>query len=128
MVVRPDPAGKVAADPLSKRQLQAQSSRTRKRRMRVHVFDACRRFSWQPRSVEIVDIRHVGIEDVEQLEYHTCPGRDAIADLSIPKRSAVRVDTGVLNEGARTKMTDAQAAEQRLCRLHRHTRGNDSIE
>src|SRR5262245_636996 len=48
--------------------LQLEPRRPRQRRVRMNVFDAGDRLTLQPRAVEVVDVGHVRIEDVEQLK------------------------------------------------------------
>ena len=63
--------------PSSERQLKAEPRGSRQRGMRVDIIDAFIGFTRQARSIEVIDIRNVGVEDIEDLDDHACLARTA---------------------------------------------------
>ncbi len=64
-----------------------------------------------------VRFRDVRVEDVERLQHEAGLVRQSVADLAIPDRRALRSDAPILNEWARTEMTNAKASKCRLAGL-----------
>src|SRR5262245_59602649 len=96
--------------------------------MKVDIFDSGQWLTGEPRGVEVVDVGHLGVEDVEHLEHLPRPRRQAITSFTIPDRRTVRGCAGVLDQRTRPEMTTAKAAKERLARLERHACRDDPIE
>ena len=88
--------------------------------MRVDIIDAFINFTRQARCVEVIDIRRVGVEDVEDFEDDARLAGQPLPGLSVPQRRALRHHARIFDQRARTEMTHAQTAEHGLARLHRH--------
>ena len=96
--------------------------------MRVDVLNTVRRLAGQTRRVEVVDVGDLGVEEVERLQHETRLVRKPISNFAIPDRGALRGDTPILDERPRAKMTDAEAAEERLSWLDRQARRDHAVQ
>ena len=80
------------------------------------------------RSVEVVDVRDVGVEDVEGLQHQAGFAGQSIAGFPIPQGRVPGAHAGVFDQRARAEMAYAKAAEYRLPRFDSQTRGNHAIQ
>jgi hypothetical protein len=82
--------------------------------MQVYVVDTLSGLSGKTRRVEVVDVRHFSVKDIEHFEHDTCLIRKSISRFPIPQRRAPGLNAGVFDERARTEMANAKAAENRV--------------
>ena len=88
----------------------------------MDVFNALFRLVRQTRGVEVIDVGHLCVKQVERFQYETRLAREPVANLAIPDGRAVRRDGRIFDQRPRTKMANSNAAEQRLSRLERQAR------
>jgi hypothetical protein len=117
-----------SAPSASKRELDTDPRRPRESRMCVNVLHTVSRLAGQARCVEVVNVRDVGVEDVERLQYEAGIVRQPIGHLAIPERRALRVNAPVLDERARSEMRNAKASKYRPASLERHTGRDHSVQ
>src|SRR5687767_9128764 len=96
--------------------------------MQMDVLDAFRGFAIEPRRIEVVDIRHVGVQEVEALERETHTVGEPISNLAIPDGRGIRRDAGVLDEGPWAEVAKPDAAEYRVLRLRGDRTRYDTVE
>jgi len=84
----------------------------------MDIVDAFIGFARQPRSVEVVDIGHLGVEQVVAFDHDASAARDAIADLAVPERRRVRSHAVVFDERPRAEVAQAETPEHRSLGLH----------
>ena len=96
--------------------------------MRVQVVHPAVRLPAQARRVEVVDVRDVGVEQVERFERHAGALVDVDADLAVPDRRRFGRHAVVLDQRARAEVTQANAAEDAFRRLHRQGARDDPVE
>src|SRR5438477_4297996 len=80
--------------------------------MEMHVLDAARRLAGKTRGVEVVDVAHCCVEDVEQVGVEPQTRRDGVADAGIDRVRRLRADGVVFDERARTEVAVAQFARE----------------
>src|SRR5688572_2510686 len=66
----------------------------------------------QLRLEEVVDVRHLRVEEVEAFDEQPHTLRELVADLAVDDRRLLRLDAGVLDERPRAEVTEPQAAER----------------
>src|SRR5262245_11381733 len=96
--------------------------------MEVDVVHSVDWLARQAGRVEVVDVRHLRVEDIERLEHESRFCTQAITDLTVPKRGALRCDTGILDQRSRPKVPTPKTAEERSRRFDREPGGDDAIE
>ena len=96
--------------------------------MGVHIVHSLQRFSLETRRIEVVDVRHRRVQEVEHLERDGDAPVEADAELSVPHGLRIGPHGVVLDQGPRTEMAHANAPEQALHRLEREGAGENAVE
>src|SRR5262245_28743966 len=96
--------------------------------MQVDVVYTVDWLAGQAGRVKVVDVRHLRVEDIEGLKHEAGFCTQAIADLTVPKRGALRCDTVVLDQRSRAKVPNPKTAEERAGRFDREPGGDYTIE
>ena len=74
----------------------------------MHVVDSGRGLPRQAGCVEVVDVAHLGVQDVEDVEIEPHAGVDAVADARVHEAGGVGGHAVVFDERARTEVAVAQ--------------------
>ena len=106
--------------------MEGYARRSRQCRVRMNIRDALGGFAWQSRWIEVIDVRDVGVEQVEYLQHDARAVGDAVSRFGIPQRRALRLDARTLDERSRTKVAHAKTAKQRPLRLKSWPQTNNS--
>src|SRR5436305_7018497 len=87
----------------------------------VDVVDARGRLSRQARGVEVVDVAHLAVRQVEDVEPQVEPVGEVIAGPRVEKARGVRARAVVRDQGPRDEIAQAQAAEEGAEAIERDT-------
>ena len=97
-------------------------------RVRVDVVHALERLTRQPGRVEVVDIGHVGVEQIEALDCQAQLVGEVHANLSVPDRRRLRRDGPVLDERPWTEVPQPDAAGDAPGGFHGDRARDDPVE
>ena len=108
--------------------LQGDARGSRDGGMGVHIVLPLQRFSLETRRIEVVDVRHRGVQEVEHLKRDGDAPVEADAEMTVPHGRRFGPHGIVLDQGPRTEMAHANASEQALHRLEREGAGENAVE
>src|ERR1700752_2159293 len=86
--------------------------------MAVDVVDAFERLTAQPRSIEVVDVAVVSVEDVEHVERDTDRRGEPVAGREVDEARRPGADRVVIDEGTWPEVAPSHAAGDPPQRIH----------